>query len=430
MQTITNKKISPIAWVSTVYFAMGLPMVMISDVSLLLFKDMGIADKQITFWVSLLILPWSLKPLFSPLMEIFGTKKQYVLLTELVSAIILGFVAAGLGVDNFFGTCVIFMAIMAISGSIHDIAGDGTYMEYLTAKEQSQYIGWQGAFYNIAKVLAKGGLVYLVGRLSQSYGVLYSWKIVFFIAAAIMLALVVHHLFLLPGKVRNKRQEYKDLNEAIQEFWHVFVSFFRKRHIVFYLIFILLYRFTEGLAIKVAPLFLKADRAVGGLGLSNEQFGLIYGTVGTIAFILGSIASGYFIGHKGLKKVLFTLAIIFNFPFIVFFLLATFAPTDVWWTAIGIAFEQFGYGFGFVGLNLFMMQQVAPGPHQMAHYAIANSLMNLSFMIPGLVSGTLSDAFGYRIFFLVALFVAIPGIICAKIVPFTYDDKGNRITQK
>lgn len=431
MQTADKKKISPIAWVSSVYFAMGLPMVMISDVSLLLFKDMGIADKTITFWASLLILPWSLKPLFSPLMEIFGTKKQYVLFTELVSAIVLGLVAAGLGVDSFFVTCIALMAIMGVSGSIHDIAGDGTYMEHLSSKEQSQYIGWQGAFYNIAKVLAKGGLVYLVGRLSLQYGVMQSWKVVFFIAAAIMILLVVHHSFFLPGKFKSSAQaEKKSLKSSMEEFWNIFVSFFQKKHIVFYLIFILLYRFTEGLAIKVAPLFLKADRAVGGLGLTNEQYGLVYGTIGTIAFILGSIASGYFIGHKGLKKVLFALAIIFNIPFIVFFFLAAFAPTNILWTAAGIAFEQFGYGFGFVGLNLFMMQQVAPGPHQMAHYAIANSLMNLSFMIPGLVSGTLSDAVGYKTFFFIAVFIALPGIICAKIVPFTYDEKGNRIEKK
>lgn len=429
MQNATDKKITPIAWVSTIYFAMGLPMVMISDISLLFFKDLGIADKQITFWASLLILPWSLKPLFSPVMEIFGTKKQYILITELVSAIVLGLVAASLGLNNFFGICVALMAIMAVSGSIHDIAGDGTYMKYLNAKEQSQYIGWQGAFYNLAKVLAKGGLTYLVGHLTLSYGVVRSWKIVIVIAASIMLALMIYHIFILPGRIKSsKSEDKKSLSEAMSEFWQIFVSFFEKKYIIFYLIFIFLYRTTEGLAIKVAPLFLKADRVVGGLGMTNEQYGLVYGTVGTVAFILGSIASGYFISNKGLRKVLFPLAIIFNVPFIIFFLLAAFAPENIWWTAVGITFEQFGYGFGFVGLSLFMMQQVSPGPHQMAHYAIANSLMNLSFMIPGLISGTLSDALGYKTFFLIALFVAIPGIICAKIVPFTYNDKGEKLT--
>ena len=430
-----SKRISPIAWVSTVYFAMGLPMVMISDVSLLVFKDLGISDSQITFWASLLILPWSLKPLFSPLMEIFGTKKQYVVFTEILSAVMLGLVAAGLGGDRFFPVVVGLMALMAFSGSIHDIAGDGTYMDRLTSREQSRYIGWQGAFYNIAKLLAKGGLVFLVGYLTRSIGIVRAWQTVFVIAGALIGAIALYHFFVLPGSLRSAREgvpagEKKSFSGAMKEFGNIFVSFFQKKHIWFYLLFIFLYRFTEGLAIKVAPLFMKADEAAGGLALSNEHFGLIYGTLGTAAFVIGSILSGYFISHKGLRKVLLPLILIFNLPFVVFLLLAAFRPESLLWIGLGITFEQFGYGFGFVGLSLFMMQQVAKGTHQMAHYAIANSLMNLSFMLPGLVSGTLSDALGYRTFFLIAVLVAVPGIICAVKVPFTYDDEGKLISLK
>lgn len=422
-----SRKLHPIAWVSSVYFAMGLPMVMLSDVSLLLFKDMGIPDKEITFWASLLILPWSLKPFFSPVMELFGSKKQYVFISELISAMMLGLISAALGLDDFFPIVLILMAIMAVSGSIHDIAGDGTYMEALDPTQQSQYVGWQGAFYNIAKVLAKGGLVYLVGSLTSRIGLVRSWQTVVLVAGIIMLLLGLWHLFMLPRTAPRESDEPRTFKGTMEGIWEVFVTFFEKRHIWLYLLFIFLYRFTEGLAIKVAPLFLKSDPTVGGLGLTNSEFGLIYGTLGTIAFIVGSILAGYYIGHFGLKKVLFTLALIFNLPFIVFFLLAYFQPESLVWSAIGITIEQFGYGFGFVGLTLFMMQQVAPGPHRMAHYAIANSLMNLSFMIPGLVSGTLSDAVGYELFFFIAVLVAIPGIICAKLVPFSYDGEGNPI---
>lgn len=428
-----KKKIPPIAWVSTIYFAMGLPMVMISDVSLLVFKDLGISDAQITFWASLLILPWSLKPLFSPLMEIFGTKKQYVVFTELFSAVMLGLIAAGLGGSRFFLVVIGLMVLMAFSGSVHDIAGDGTYMEALSTKEQSQYIGWQGAFYNIAKLLAKGGLVFLVGYLSKSIGLVRSWQIVFVIAAVIIGLISFYHFVLLPGRIRSGRGKGskggKSFASALNEFWQILVSFFQKKYIWIYLLFIFLYRFTEGLAIKVAPLFMKADASVGGLSLSNESFGLIYGTLGTLAFVVGSILSGYFISKMGLRKVLLPLILIFNIPFVVFLLLAEFQPESLIWIGIGITFEQFGYGFGFVGLSLFMMQQVAKGPHQMAHYAIATSLMNLSFMLPGLVSGTLSDAFGYKTFFLIAVLLAIPGIVCAIKVPFTYDEEGNTISE-
>ncbi len=429
--TPRSKKISPILWVATVYFSMGLPYVLISDVSVLAFKDLGISDAQIAFWTSLLVLPWSLKPLFSPIMELVGTKKRYVFATELISSVVLGVVCASLGLSDFFTITLVLLAIMALSGSIHDIAGDGTYMAELAADEQSEYIGWQGAFYNLAKILAKGGLVYLVGLMSVDMGVLNAWRVVFALGGVIMLCMAVYHFFVLPGRLRVAQEagRSRTMREAMREFLDIFRSFFEKKYIWYYLVFILLYRFTEGLAIKVAPLFLKADIAVGGIGLTNEKFGLFYGTIGTACFIFGSILSGYFIRYFGLKNVLFVLALIFNIPFIVFFLFAQMAPVDEVWVATGIAFEQFGYGFGFVGLSLFMMQQVAPGPHQMAHYAIANSLMNLSVMIPGMMSGFISDAVGYKTFFLIAVLLAIPGIICAKIVPFTYDQNGAKISK-
>ena len=380
--------LNPISWVSTVYFAMGLPMVMLSDVSLLLFKDMGIPDKEITFWASLLILPWSLKPFFSPVMELFGSKRQYVFISEIISALMLGLIAASLGLEDSFPLLLLLMAVMALSGSVHDIAGDGIYMEALTPTLQSKFVGWQGAFYNIAKVLAKGGLVYLVGYLTSSIGLVRSWQSMIVVAGALMLLLGLWHMAVLPRSQTPVVDEKRSARETLQGVWEIFVSFFEKKHIWLYLLFIFLYRFTEGLAIKVAPLFLKASTELGGLGMTNSDFGLIYGTLGTIAFIGGSILAGYYIGHYGLRKVLFTLALIFNLPFIIFFLLAFFRPTSLVWPAVGIAVEQFGYGFGFVGLTLFMMQQVAPGPHRMAHYAIANSLMNLSYMIPGPVSYT------------------------------------------
>ena len=425
----TDTKLNPISWVSTVYFAMGLPMVMLSDVSLLLFKDMGIPDKEITFWASLLILPWSLKPFFSPVMELFGSKRQYVIISEIISALMLGLIAASLGLEESFPLLLLLMAVMALSGSVHDIAGDGIYMEALTPTLQSKFVGWQGAFYNIAKVLAKGGLVYLVGYLTTTIGIIRSWQSMVLVAGGLMLLLGLWHMAVLPSSEAPATDEKRSTKATLQGVWEIFVSFFEKKHIWFYLLFIFLYRFTEGLAIKVAPLFLKASTDLGGLGLTNKDFGLIYGTLGTIAFIGGSILAGYYIGHYGLRKVLFTLAVIFNLPFIIFFLLAFFHPTNLVWPAVGIVVEQFGYGFGFVGLTLFMMQQVAPGPHRMAHYAIANSLMNLSYMIPGLVSGTISDAVGYSTFFLIAVLVSIPGLICAKVVPFSYDGDGNKLTK-
>ena len=190
-----------------------------------------------------------------------------------------------------------------------------------------------------------------------------------------------------------------------------------------YIIFIILYRFAEGYAMKIAPLFLKADRADGGLGLPVTDIGLLYGTFGAAAFVLGSILAGYYISSFGLKKTIFSLCCAFNIPFVVFFLLSYYQPESLWIIGSAIVFEYFGYGFGFVGLMLFMMQQVAPGKHKMAHYAFASGIMNLGVMIPGMMSGYISEWLGYQNFFIWVLICTIPAFLATYFVPFTYSDK-------
>ena len=196
-----------------------------------------------------------------------------------------------------------------------------------------------------------------------------------------------------------------------------------KKHIGLYILFIILYRLGEGFVMKIVPLFLKADVSVGGLGLTNQQIGLYYGTFGAGAFLLGSLLAGYYIAARGLRRTLFTLVCIFNLPFLVYALLAAFQPQSMWLVGGGIVLEYFGYGFGFVGLTLFMMQQVAPGKHQMAHYAFASGIMNLSVMLTGAVSGFLSDLCGYKLFFLLVMVATVPVFVMTRFLPFTYPDE-------
>lgn len=213
-------------------------------------------------------------------------------------------------------------------------------------------------------------------------------------------------------------------SRSIKTLWEVLRSFFTKKNIVWYICFIILYRFAEGFAMKIVPLFLKAPVAIGGLGLDVKDIGLIYGTYGAAAFILGSILAGYYISSFGLRKVLFSLCCVFNIPFVVYWLLALYQPTSLWTIGAAVVFEYLGYGFGFVGLMLFMMQQVARGPHQMAHYAFATGIMNLGVMIPGMLSGWLSDMLGYHDFFIWVLIATIPAFLVTWLVPFTYADNG------
>jgi len=425
-----QRKVSPVAWVPTLYFAMGMPFVVLNMVCTLMYKGLGVSDKQIAFWTSLIMLPWTLKPLWSPFLEMYKTKKFFVVLTQVLSGLLFACVAFALQLPSFFAITIGMLAVIALSGATHDIAADGVYMSTLSTEEQARWIGWQGAFYNIAKIAATGGLVYLAGTFIDSFGVTTAWMIIMFIIGIVMLALGCYHFFILPGG--KSRQGYEgtevrgyenSLRAQLRELWAVFAEFFRKKHIVYYICFIILYRFAEGFVMKIVPLFLKAPRTEQGLGLSEQEIGLCYGTFGAAAFVIGSILAGYYIAHRGLQKSLFSLALVFNIPFVAYTLLAIYQPDSLWLIGGGIVLEYFGYGFGFVGLTLFMMQQVAPGKHQMAHYAFASGIMNLGVMLPGMISGVFSDWLGYRMFFIMVLFCTIPALLITWFVPFTYPDK-------
>lgn len=415
------RKRSPLLWVPTLYFGMGLPFVMVQLVSVLMFSEMGITDATIAFWTSLIILPWSLKPLWSPFLEMFKTKKYFVVGMQMITGLCFALVALSLPLPGFFTYSIALMGLIAFSGATHDIAADGVYMTELDKKTQAQYIGWQGAFFNIAKVVANGGLVFLAGTLKNSMGVANAWMLIMGVVAAAMILLSLWHSRMLPsgGAAAARIHSAK---EGWESFKNVFTTFFTKKHIAYYTVFIILYRLAEGLAIKILPLFLKAPVEKGGLGLEVSQIGLINGTFGTLAFILGSILAGYYISAKGLKKTLFLLCCAINLPFLIYLLLAIFQPSNIWLIGSAVICEYFGYGFGFVGLTLFMMQQVAPGKHKMAHYAFASGLMNLGYMFAGMFSGMLSDWLGYKQFFVVVAVAMIPALVLSRIVPFTHSD--------
>lgn len=437
---IQNRR-SPISWVPTLYFAMGMPFVVLNMVCTLMFKGLDVSDAQIAFWTSIIMFPWTLKPLWSPLLEIYKTKKFFVIFTQIATGCIFGLVALALHLPNFFAVCIALLAIIAFSGATHDVAADGVYMASLSKDDQARYIGWQGAFYNIAKIAATGGLVYLAGMLIETYtgdvtglspaaaaaakhnGSVMAWTVIMAVIGGIMVILGLYNAKFVPSEVNNDAEERPGFKETMVELGNVFVDLFRKRHILYYIFFIILYRFAEGFVMKIVPLFLKADRADQGLGLSEKEIGLCYGTFGAAAFVIGSIFAGYYVAHRGLQKSLFSLCCVFNLPFVAYTLLAVYQPESLVLIGGGIVLEYFGYGFGFVGLTLFMMQQIAPGKHQMAHYAFASGIMNLGVMLPGMLSGYVSDWLGYRHFFIFVLFCTIPAFLITWFVPFTYPDK-------
>ncbi len=425
--TKKSKKKHPVSWVPTAYFAMGLPFIAIAQASVLMFKSFEISDTLIAFWTSLIMLPWTLKPLWSPLLEMFKTKKHFVVATQLLTGITFALVGFSLQLDNFFTYAIALLAIIAFSGATHDIATDGVYLSELSGKEQAKYIGWQGAFYNLAKLLTAGALVYMAGVLEERFGVMEAWMVVMFIYAIIMILLSVYHMRMLPSG-GEQSSEVKNLKEGFATTKDVIKTFFQKKYIIWFIAFIVAYRFAEGFAIKIAPLFFKATVADGGLGLSTADIGIIYGIYGSLAFLLGSFLAGYYIAKRGLKKSLFSLVLIFNMQFVVYAVLAIYRPDSVYLIGGAVVAEYFAYGFGFVGLMLFMMQQVAPGKYKMAHYAFATGIMNLGIMLPGMLSGFLSDWLGYKLFFIVVLFATLPILFGAKFIPFPHSENNESDT--
>ncbi|WP_172282139.1 MFS transporter [Chryseobacterium sp. LAM-KRS1] len=422
--TSGTRSIQPILWISSLYFAMGVPFVTINAVSGIMYKDMGVSDSKIAFWTALILFSWTLKPLWSPFLEIYKTKKFFVVFTQFAIGILFALIALSLPMPDFFKYSIALFAVVAFCGATHDIAADGTYINFLTNKEQAKYIGWQGAFYNLAKIISSGVLVYFAGVLEKTKGVTHAWMIIMGVYALLFFILAVYHYSVLPNENKLEKQKNgKTAGNVRQELLEVITSFFKKRNILWSVLFIILYRFAEGFAIKIAPLFFKAPRTSGGLGLSTSDIGLIYGTYGSAAFILGSVLAGYFISARGLKRSLIWLCCAFNIPFVVYALLAHYQPDTLLPVSVAVVVEYFGYGFGFVGLMLYMMQQIAPGKHKTAHYAFATGIMNLGVMIPGMFSGMISDWIGYKIFFVWVLIATIPAFLVTLVAPFPYPEK-------
>ena len=411
---------SPLFWIPSTWFAMGLPFVALSTASAIMYKNFGISDTSIAFWTSLIMLPWTLKPLWGPFLEMFKTKKYFVYITQIITGSIFGLIAISLHLDHFFSISITLMAIIAISASTHDTAADGIYLNELDPAQQAKYVGWQGAFYNVAKIVSGGLLVYLAGELEKRYGLINAWVTVMSFYCIIMVSLGFYNMKMLPEGGVSK--QVGTLQEGFDVLKDVIITFFQKKNIWYGLAFIVFYRFAEGQAIKITPLFFKATRAEGGLGLSTSEIGLLYGVFGAAAFVLGSIVAGNFVSKSGglTRKSLLILCCFFNLPFAAYAYLAIALPTNLYVIGSAVAIEYFGYGFGFVGLILYIMQQMAPGKYKMAHYAFGSGLTNLGFMLPSMISGFVSDKIGYQYFFIWVLVSTIPAFLISWLVPLPY----------
>jgi MFS transporter, PAT family, beta-lactamase induction signal transducer AmpG len=413
-QTIRNPKF----WVPSLYLAQGLPFFAVAIVANQMFKSMGMPNGEINRWTALIGFAWVFKPLWSPFLELASSKKLIVVTFQIFGGVCLGGVALALHAPFWFAACMAMLALVAISAATHDIACDGLYITSLDEKGQAQYAGWTGTFFNAGKFLTTGGLLVLAGHFEQTIGVVPAWTICFLILAAVMVGLGLYNSWALP---QSKNAVSADTNAAAiaRTLWEVIVEFFKKPGIWISILFIILFRAGEAQVQSIGPLFLREARHLGGLGLSTAEVGAVYGTVGTVAFLVGSIAGGYFTSWLSLKRAILWLILAVNLPNAAFYLLSYFQPTDLAVIGAALSVEMFGYGFGFVGLILYMMQVVAPGKYQTAHYAFATGIMQLGFVLFKLFSGDIQIALGYQHFFIWVMLSAIPVAVLSQIIPMT-----------
>jgi PAT family beta-lactamase induction signal transducer AmpG len=405
----------PLAWVPTLYLAQGLPFYAVALVAGLMYKSMGVPNEQIARWTGVLGLAWVFKALWSPFLELARSKRGVVVCFQLAGGCALGAMALALQLPAWFGLSIALFAIVALASSTHDICADGIYIASLSARQQAAYAGWQGAFFNAAKFLSMGGLVMLAGVLEERMGPGPAWAAVFGLLGAVMAGLGFYHLWALPD-VRGTAPVGSGVKGVAATLADVIRDFFAKPGIWMAILFIILFRAGEGQIQTIGPLFLRDARAVGGLGLTTAQVGAVYGTAGTIAFLAGSIAGGYFTAALGLRRAMPWLIVAMNLPNAVFWYLSVAQPESLGVIAAGLGVEMFGYGFGFVGVILFIMQVVASGRYQTAHYALGTGFMQLGFVLFKMVSGDIQGLLGYKHFFLWVLVAALPVLVLSRFV--------------
>jgi PAT family beta-lactamase induction signal transducer AmpG len=417
MADATTSSRSPWLWVPTLYFAEGMPNALVATVSVMLYSDLGVSNRATAFLTSWLYLPWVIKPLWSPAVDILKTRRLWIWTMQLLLGLGLAGVTLMIPAPNFVQWTIVFLGLLAFSSATHDIAADGFYMLATTEHEQSFFIGFRSVFFNVGKISAQGGLVYLAGRLARHTGnPAFGWSAAFAIASVIFLVLGAYHRFVLPKPAADQPKAVAQAGIFWIEFLKTFGSFFQKPKIAVLLLFLLLYRLGEAQLVKIIPIFLHAPRGTGALGLAIDDISIIYGTVGTITFVAGALLGGFAVARQGLKFWLWPMLLAIHLPDAVFIWLAYARPENLWAIGAGVAVEQFGYGFGFTAFMLYMIY-IARGEHQTAHYAICTGFMALGMMLPGMGSGWLQERLGYPHFFIWVLLATIPSFFVARRIP-------------
>lgn len=394
---------NPFLWVPTLYLVEGLPYFIVNTISIIVLKDLGMENGPLALLTSIISLPWMIKPLWSPFVDIFRSKRWWVLTTQLLMVVSVALLALTLPHSSPFTITLILFVITGFASATHDISADGFYMIAMNEKWQSGMIGVRNTFYRIAMVFGQGVLVVAAGLLENRYGdVCRAWKVTLLIASGALALFALYHLLILPCPEEDAMQHGKSAKVVFKEFGKAFSTFFAKPGVGLMIAFMLLYRLPEAFSVKMLYPFFVDDIAAGGLGLDKEAYGIVYGTAGVVALLVGGILGGIMISRKELRNCILPMALSLALPCAVYLYMAIMQPQSLWVVGTCVVFDQFGYGFGFTAYTIYMMH-FAQGPMKTSHFAICTGFMALSMLLPGLVAGYLQESMGYVGFFILVM---------------------------
>ena len=398
-----SKSKSPWLWIPTLYFVEGIPYFIVNTISLIMFKDMGMDNGTLSLLTSLISLPWVVKPLWSPFVDIFRSKRWWIVTMQVLMLAAIGLIAATVRMSTFTLTLILFI-VAAFASATHDIAADGFYMLALDKRQQSAFVGIRSTFYRIASVFGQGVLVVMAGMLEKRLGdIPAAWSVTMIVSASILALMALYHAFILPRPADDRNAgEVRTAADVVREFGEAFASFFRKKGIWIAIAFMLLYRLPEAFSVKMLFPFFRDPVETGGLGFTTDMYGVVFGTFGVIALLAGGILGGLAAARLGLRKCLWPMALSLALPCAVYLYMSIAQPESLWTVGACVVFDQFGYGFGFSAYMLYMMH-FSEGPMKTSHYAICTAFMALSMMLPGLVAGYLQEALGYVGFFILVM---------------------------
>lgn len=410
----------PWYWIPVLNFASGLPYAIIISVSVIMYKNLGINNEDIGIYTSLLYLPWVIKPLWSPFIDLYSTKRKWFLSMQLLIAVAFLIVGLTIPMNNFFMLSLAVFWMAAFASASNDVASDGFYMLALEKDQQSFFLGIRSTFYRLSILTGNGLIVVIAGYLEQEYGDKQkAWSYTMVIVGLIMTVITIYNYFSTP-KIETKIAEAKTESVPNKSFGVVFATFFQKKQIGLVLAFILLFRLGESQLLKMLTPFLIDPLTAGGMGLTTKDVGVIYGTFGVISLTLGGILGGIAISRDGLGKWMLPMILAMHLPIIGFILLSHFHPGSVFYIYATVIAEQFGYGFGFAAFMMYLIY-VADGESKTSHYSIATGFMALGMMLPGMLSGFIQDYLGYGNFFIWVFLATIPGLILSRFLIFPAD---------